>query len=278
MHPGAVAAPQPGNPSGQPNGNWAYANYANQQAQNAAAPPAQTSPGNMYGNVGAYTPLPYQAFGAIPQITPQQIQPGDITNFLDPYASAVGQGMQPLFQQQQEGLNSDLASRGIYNSGAANASQGNLLAQQFGEVLQGALPYAQQDITGNVNSQNQAIAANAAAYGNVAQGNQQTYNNWQQELFGANQQRGNTLQDAYLQSYAPNNTLIGQGLNQAGNAYTNTYNQGVAGAGQLGGQLAGAAGSYFGNMGGGAGGAAGTSAFGSDYAAVPQTSDTAWYA
>ena len=249
-----IAQPPNLNASGTPNANWNYANWAATNGYQgtpgnasgwATAQNTNSQTPNFYGNMSGYAPLPYQAFGAIPQITPQQIQPGDIGGFLPGYTSAVQQADQPMFQQQSDALNSDLASRGIYNSGAANASQGNLLAQQYATVLGQSLPYAQQDITGNVGAQNEALAANAAAYGNVTQGNQQNYNNYLAALYGGNQQNGQNLQNAYFNSYAPNQGLIGQGLGQAGQAYQNTYNQGVAGAGQLGGELAGLASSFF---------------------------------
>ena len=177
-----IAQPPNLNASGTPNANWNYANWAATNGYQgtpgnasgwATAQNTNSQTPNFYGNMSGYAPLPYQAFGAIPQITPQQIQPGDIGGFLPGYTSAVQQADQPMFQQQSDALNSDLASRGIYNSGAANASQGNLLAQQYATVLGQSLPYAQQDITGNVGAQNEALAANAAAYGNVTQGNQQ---------------------------------------------------------------------------------------------------------
>lgn len=191
-----------------------------------------------FGNLGAYTPLPYQAFGGIPQITPQTIQPGQISQFLGPYAGAVEQSMAPMFQQQSESLDADMARRGIFNSGAANASQGNLLAQQFGQVLGQSLPYAQQDMTGNMGAQNQALAANAQAYGNVTQGNEGLYNNFMQELMSGNMNRGNALMGAQLGSYGgPNSGIMniyGQGAANAGSAYGNAYNQGIGASGPLG--------------------------------------------
>jgi hypothetical protein len=223
---GGTGTPPPGTPGapGQP------------QAAGAAA----SNP--FYGNMSAYAPLPYQAFGAIPNINPALIQGGDINSQLGPYAQAVEAAMGPQFQQQSDALNSDMASRGIFNSGAANASQGNLLAQQFGEVLGQSLPYAQQNLHGNQQATNQASAANAGAYGNVTQGNEQMYNNWMANLYGSNMGYGNALSGAYLNSYDPagQQGLIGQGLGNASNAYTNAYNQGMGAAGPLGSAFTGA--------------------------------------
>jgi hypothetical protein len=189
-----------------------------------------------FGNLGSYAPLPYQAFGAIPQINPYLVQPGDIGQFLPGYSGAVNQAEQPFFQQQSDRLNQDLQSRGIFNSGAANAAQGNLLAQQYATTLGQSLPFAQQDIMGNVGAQNQANAANAATYGQITSGNQSLYNNFLNQLYGGNIGYGGGLLQSYLGSYDPSlyTGLLGQGLGQSGQAYSNAYNQGMAAAGPIG--------------------------------------------
>lgn len=230
-----------------PNPNYSQT----QQGAPQQGAPQQAPANSFYGNLGAYAPLPYQAFGSVPQINPALIQGGDIQGQLAPYASAVDQSLAPLFQQQSEALSSDMASRGIFNSGAANAAQGNLLAQQFGEVLGGSLPYAQQNLQGNQAATNQALAANAQAYGNVAGENMNLYNNFLNQLYGGNQARSGSMENQYLNTFMPQGYpgegIFGQGLANAGNAYQNAYNTGMGAAGPL----AGAFSNLFGSFGGG---------------------------
>ncbi len=203
---------------------------AQPQGPQTQMPTGGQGPNPFFGSLGGYTPLPYQAFGAIPQVA--GIDPGAIGQYLPGFASATAAAMEPQFKQQSDALNSDLASRGIFNSGAANASQGNLLSQQFGQVLGQSLPYAQQDVVGN----QQTNAANAAMYGNITQGNQNLYNNWQNQLYGGNLGYGNQLAGGYMNTFDPSGAgnLIGQGMGNASGAYQNAYNQGLGAAGPLG--------------------------------------------
>jgi hypothetical protein len=190
--------------------------------------PSQNNP--FYGYLGSFAPLPYQAFGAIPQIQPSLVSGGDIGSQLGPYGQAVYQAMAPYFAQQQQTLNEDLNQRGIYNSGAANYLLGNLLAQQQANVLGAALPYAQQNLMSNQQAINQALASNAAAYGNVVQGNENLYNSFLNQLLGANLGYGSGLANALVGSYGPNPALYDLMSQQAG-AYSGTYGPTLAALG-----------------------------------------------
>lgn len=136
------------------------------------------------GTLQSYAPLPYQAFGNVPQLnaatmtpTQQASTPGMQAATVDPYstdaayqnyANQLQTSLAPTFQQQNDQLTAGEADRGIFNSTAGQQLQNNLSGQQAGAIASGLQPlisqfagYGQQDTT--INNANQQ-AANQTNY------------------------------------------------------------------------------------------------------------------
>lgn len=229
------------------------------------------------GQISQFAPLSYQNFGSIPQVQastinmPEGMQAATINQntlpgALQEYSGLVQSQLNPTFQAQDQQLQAQLASNGLFNSTAANQAETNLQGQQAAALSAGISPlvqnfanYYQQDVTGNAANQQAANAANyqggldvslanqqalnnasdynANAYGGVVQGNQNLANTY---LQGLNTQQNNlqgSLLSAALGTYDPNTNgstgLLSTGLSNAGNA----YNQAYAAAGQNAGTL-----------------------------------------
>jgi len=216
-------------------------------------------------------PAPMQAFGGTPNVAPTyasaasgnaaQIDPATAQQYLSQYEGALGQSLQPGFQQQQQQLEGDLASRGIQDSGAASYDMGNLLGQQAATYASNIQPmisqgfgYAQQDANTNVGNQQQMGLTNLgyqqeanmanAGYGNTASmtnanyyaqdrnANASAYNNYQNELFGQGASEQNALLAAYLGSYGPQTGVtnaMGSAMGNQGSIYGNMFNTATQG-------------------------------------------------
>lgn len=232
--------------------------------------------------VSASTPLPFSDFGNIPQVqaglvdTPQtdtpQIDPNaQLTGALTNFENANATALQPQFQAENMALNDNLASRGIFNSGAASylgnqqaGAENSVLAQADAPLIQGMAGAFNTDLlanqqaglttggenlsakltTGAENQQatNAASSENAGFYGTAVGSDEQNYNNWltQQQTEGNN--FGNSLLEGYLGSYAPANPQTLSSIGGAPGAI------GAAGAGATAPNFGGAFGQAFSNI------------------------------
>lgn len=136
------------------------------------------------------------------------------------------------------------------NQQAANSAnyQGALSNQQLQAQLQ------QQGGLANQAAYNNANQYNADAYGAITGTNLSNYNNYLSSLMNQQNTLSNGLLQGTLSSYDPSATgassLINNGMNNAGAAYTGAYNAGSAGTANLAstfGQLGSALGSSIGN-------------------------------
>ena len=198
-------------------------------SQSAYGTPAQ---------VASAQPLPYSAFGSIPQVSPTYTAPATASTVNDPlayggmdqstinqYENAVQQSLDPTFAQQQSQLEQQEAASGIFNSSANSQNLTNLQGQQ-GATLAGAYaPIISSAQTG----QQQALSQNAAAGNttNLANAGAATTAN----TFNATAANDATAANAatqlgITQSDENNynsfeNTLLGLGATQGGNVYEN---------------------------------------------------------
>lgn len=227
-----------------------------------APQPVQQGQGAQFygsGGMGQYAPQPYQAFGGVPQVQAAMVNPADVQQYLDQYGTTLGASLSPYFQQQQQALSADEASRGIFNSSAGSYLSGNLGGQQaaafasgMSPLVQQAMGFTQQDALANQASQNSANSQNAQQYGAVTSQNQQDYNQYLNELFGANQQYGNTMLGGYLGSYGQNGNLagiLGGGVQGSQYAYGDAYGGAMQNGAGMGTALGGALGQLFNNQG-----------------------------
>ena len=201
------------------------------------------------GQVQSLAPLPLSAFGQLGQINPTyagaaSIDPNSAQAYYNQYAQMLQQSLAPYNQQQDQQLQSDMAARGVQNSGTGSYLMGNLqgqqqanLAGQLAPMVSQAFGYQQNDLTGNAANQQQANIynagqANAATGQNVGYYNQalgqygNQYNNYLNELFGAGQGQQNSLLSSYLNSFGPSTGVTNamtSGMNAATGLYGNVY-------------------------------------------------------
>jgi hypothetical protein len=176
----------------------------------------------------SFMPQMFQAFGGVPTVNPSMIDPSSIGKFLTPYTNSVEQSLAPEFAQQDDALNTSLASRGIYNSSAGAQLQSQQGQQQQATVLGTSLPMANADLAANQGSQNSADFANAQEYGNVVNSNESMYNGFLNTLMQQGMGISDTMLGSYLGSFGANPQalgLLGTGLQGASSAYSDTYNQ-----------------------------------------------------
>lgn len=219
------------------------------------------SPGQLQG----FAPSPYQDFGAVPYVNPTYMDPasasaalvnnGNLQPWYDQYSQQLQTALQPTFAKQKQDLNSDLAARGIFSSGAG-AQAGNELAGQqaaalanpLGQMTQQFAGYQEQNALANQQAQNNinvfnaqnkqqaneynatagndAANYNADAYGRVTASNEQNYNNFLNELYQGALGQQNTLENAWLGSYEPNYSaqqILGSQAAGAGSLYGNVF-------------------------------------------------------
>ena len=200
--------------------------------------------------LGGMQPLPYQDFGAVPfinaaQTQAAQVSPGSVGGYISSLMPTLMAAMAPQYQLASQGVDQDMAARGIFNSGTANQAQGQLQSQLFSALLGQASNMGQQDVLQNAGYQqqgnlanqaasNQANAANAGAYGNVVQGNQAQYNAYLQQMLQSGTGMGQSLLGSYLGSYGTSPQamgILGKGAGYAGSAYDGAYGAGMQNAG-----------------------------------------------
>lgn len=206
-----------------------------------------------------FAPRPYTDFGGIPTITPTYMQPGQVGDTQMPggmglFESQLIAAMMPQFAAQRQGLDSEMASRGIFNSGAAQQASNDLSGQQAAAIANplGALTQQGMGLYGegvlqnaqlqqganqyNAGAANTANATNAAAYGSIVGNDQANYNAFLQQLMQGGMGLTGTLLDSYLGSYGADPSVGGvlsQGLAGTSGAYSNALNAGQANAGNL---------------------------------------------
>ena len=207
--------------------------------------------------LAADAPLPLQSFGATPTVTPTYanaalVNPNNTPQYLAQEEQANYASDQPLFQQQQQQNQDQLAARGISSSGAAAdltnqlyGQQAAVLAGQNAPAIQQQSGYQQQDITNN-QANRQAInlfnagegtaasGTNAQYYDQALTGNATTYNNYLTNLENQGYNTSNEAYTAYLNSFGPNSGVT-SGYNGAvgaiGNSATGAYDSTIAGQG-----------------------------------------------
>lgn len=236
--------------------------------------------------------------------TANTVDPNQNQAYLQQYSQLLATQLAPQFQAQQQTLQDQAAARGL-TGGAAQYGEDQLLGQQASALAGATQPivsqaygYTQQDIganqnainsllaqgysyqqatalanqqasnaqTGqNVSAANNAASQNAAYYGGALSADYTSYNNYLNSLLGYGSADYQGLQNTYLNSFAPNQTVagaIGGEANSAGGAYSSTYNAGQAAQSQELGSVFGAAGTAaaggaFGGSGAGAGASSG---------------------
>lgn len=262
-----------------------------QQDQSSFAPTVQ--------QLQSAAPLSYSNFGTTPVLgtstynasTPQaagmvtgaSIDPAQSNDYLNQNMNLLQSELAPQFAQQNEGLNEQLASRGIFNSGASQQAATDLGQKQTATLAGAQQPlisqgygYQQSDLqqnaanaqaaslanqgtqttqndyaaqlqqeanAGNTASTNATNQYNANAYTQQTTNDQNAYNQYQAYLVQQGLGSYNSLQGAYLNTYAPANSTALSGLNQgasnAGSAYSNAYNNSNSGSAGLGGLFSG---------------------------------------
>ncbi len=167
--------------------------------------------------LAAFAPQPYQAFGNIPTITPTQVDTSQMPGALQGFEQANATALQPMFDQQNESLLSNLGSRGIINSGAATYLNNQLAGQQAGALAGADAPLIQQQAgawnqaqSQNAQAGNTASAYNADLYNQAVTGNMNNYNNYQNTLFNAGNQYAGGLMGGFAGTYGgPNAAPLG---------------------------------------------------------------------
>lgn len=117
----------------------------------AVGPDPNATWGSFIANPSSFAPQSINNFGGLTQMNPsgynasnQQylnspqayqsafvgMDPNVAYQSYNQTANMLNQSMQPQFQQQQQALNGDMASRGIFNSSAADYNMQNLVSQQ----------------------------------------------------------------------------------------------------------------------------------------------------
>lgn len=176
-----------------------------------------------------FGPRPYQDFGGVPTVNPTMIDPSSFGSYLSPMMASEQAALAPTFARQDQRLNEDVASRGIYNSSAASDLQQRMMNDQYSTLLGASIPGAESAVSQNASAANAASGANAAAYGNVVSGNEASYNNFLNELLGMGSGVSQGLMGSILGSYAPNSQALGtlgQGAASGGAAYQGAYGSG----------------------------------------------------
>jgi hypothetical protein len=221
----------------------------------APAPGTALNPST--GSITAGSPLPVTDFGPIASVAPTYVNPIQAKQYMQQYLQYLKQAQAPGNKQQMQALNDSLAARGITSSGAAGQLQANLLGQQAAAYAQGASPivsqgfgYAQQDTTGNAAAANNASLVNSQYYNQAVNTDAQDYNNYQTMLENQGYNTYTDLNNAYLQSYAPNpgvESAYGADLSGVLGAYSGIYDSALAGEGAAAGGIGQGLGTYFGD-------------------------------
>ena len=190
----------------------------------AAATPGQSGAPPTYAGENQFLPSPGQLGQFAPEMQQYLSGPGN-TQANDIYSQEQQQllgSLTPFFQQQQQNLNGDLASRGIFNSGAASSLQNDLSGQQ-------AATYAGQ-LTPMLQSlgQNQETNQLAGYQGLLGQegANQNASNQYLQSLLGEQFGVGNAALGSYLGSFGNTQAegILANAGQGAASGYQNAFN------------------------------------------------------
>lgn len=232
----------------------------------APAPRPQAPPSNPFaglmpstGQLSSFAPAPYSDFGAVPYITPTYMQaaqanPADQSGYLRQFEQLLGSSLAPQYQHATQGLDQDLAARGIFNSGAGVQAHNDLDNQFFGTAAGAMEPLVSQFAGYNQDTQmadlanrqganqynagvaNTATAANAGAYGNTVASDQSNYNAFLNQLMQYGMGISQGLTGSYLGTYGADPSaggILSQGLAGAGSAYSSALGAGDQNAGNL---------------------------------------------
>jgi hypothetical protein len=202
------------------------------------------------GQLSQFAPMSYQEFGAVPYVNPAlstaaKVDNSQLPGALSAYEQQLQTSLAPTFQQQGQQMTADLASRGLLDSSAAAQAQGNLQGNQAAALAGGIEPLIgkfadfynsnnqlnasneQQTGVQNQSALNVGNAYNSELYKSVTSGNQQDQNGYLKALWDLQNGSNTGLANGVLGSYDPNNngttSILGQGLQNAGNAYSNAY-------------------------------------------------------
>ena len=161
------------------------------------------------------------------------VDPNQNQAYLQQFEGAVGAGLNPMFQQQDQALQDQMAARGISSSGAAQYLSNNLMGQQAGAYANAIQPmigqeagYTQQDISANQGNRQATNFANQNA-ANTASGANSAYAQ-QANLFTAgNNQRAIDANAGYIQQanlFNAGNATTAQGANAGYQQQANQFN------------------------------------------------------
>jgi len=161
------------------------------------------------------------------------VDPNQNQAYLQQFEGAVGAGLNPMFQQQDQALQDQMAARGISSSGAAQYLSNNLMGQQAGAYANAIQPmigqeagYTQQDIAANQGNRQATNFANQNA-ANTASGANSGYAQ-QANLFTAgNNQRAIDANSGYIQQanlFNAGNATTAQGANAGYQQQANQFN------------------------------------------------------
>ena len=161
------------------------------------------------------------------------VDPNQNQAYLQQFEGAVGAGLNPMFQQQDQALQDQMAARGISSSGAAQYLSNNLMGQQAGAYANAIQPmigqaagYTHQDIAANQGNRQATNFANQNA-ANTASGANSGYAQ-QANLFTAgNNQRAIDANSGYIQQanlFNAGNATTAQGANAGYQQQANQFN------------------------------------------------------
>jgi hypothetical protein len=240
-----------------------------------------SNPGSSTAGQNGTAPLPINAFGATPSVTPSYasaatVDPNQQYGYLQAEENANAQSLQPTFQAQDQTNQDQLAARGISSSGSAQEltnqlyqGQGATLAGMNAPAIAQQAGYTQGDITQNQSNEqavnlanagagNIASATNAGYYDQALTGNANSYNSYLSTLEQQGYNTGDQAYEAYLGSFGPNSGVTGAygtAVGQTGSEYGSTLSSAQAAQNAAYGQLFGTAGELA--TGGASGAAAG---------------------
>lgn len=185
----------------------------------------QTPQQGQGGQPGQFGPAPWQQFGGVPYINPN-----DPSGWVQQYSQLLAQSQLPYLQSAIQGSNADYASSGLLYGGAAASAADQLRASYLASIAGGTAPL----VSNAMNFQQADTMANAGAYGQVVGSNMNAYNNYQNELF-----------NAYMGSYGQPSAAAGVysgATGPLGSTYGDVYGSTQQGINSLWGSIFGAAG------------------------------------
>ncbi|MGB8520840.1 MAG: hypothetical protein WCD38_11825 [Candidatus Tumulicola sp.] len=166
--------------------------------------------------LSALAPQPYQNFGNIPTVSPTNVDTSMMPGALQGFENANATALAPIFQQQQDSLDANVGSRGIFNSGAATYLGNQLRGEQAGALAGADAPLIQGQQTAwnsanaqNATAGNTASALNAGFYDQAVTGNMNNANNYRGALYNSGTQYAGGILGGAVGTYGgPNSTAL----------------------------------------------------------------------